>query len=128
MYESNLNNPNVVDAVDPDELSVAEKEAESSTGTYTHKFRIPYTYQGKTYTELTFDWDSLTGRDGLAAETELQALGIAMIVPTFSGPYLIRIAARACTKTIGADAFEYMPITDYNRIRSAARSFLLASE
>ena len=114
--------------VDADEFAVAEKEAVNSDYTYTHKFRKPFEYQGKVYNELTFEWGKLTGKDGLAIENELQQLGKAVIVPTFSGEYLIRIAARACTAPIGADAFEIMPIADYNKIRSAARSFLLKSE
>jgi hypothetical protein len=114
--------------VDADEFAVAEKEAVNSDYTYTHKFRKPFEYQGKTYNELTFEWGKLTGKDGLAIENELQQLGKAVIVPTFSGEYLIRIAARACTVPLGADVFEIMPIADYNKIRSAARSFLLKSE
>jgi hypothetical protein len=58
----------------------------------------------------------------------MQAMGKALVVPTFSGEYLIRMAAKACTEPIGADAFEIMSIADYNKIRSAARSFLLRSE
>lgn len=122
-------------SIDADEFSVAEQEAEAvrqeleDTGyTHTHKFHTPYSYMGKTYTELRFDWGSLTGRDSLSIEAELQALGTPVIVPTLSGAYLIRMAAKACTENIGSDAFELMPLSDYNRIRSAARSFLLASE
>ena len=115
-------------AIDPDEFSVAEHEAESSTDTYIHNFKRPISYQGKTYTKLVFDWGSLTGDDGLAIENEMQQLGKAVIVPTLSGEYLVRMAARACTEPVGSDIFKYMSIADYNRIRSAARSFLLKSE
>lgn len=114
--------------VDADEFAVAEKEAKNSEYTYTHKFRKPFTYQEKTYNELSFEWDKLTGKDGLAIENEMQQVGKAVIVPTFSGEYLIRLAARACTEPIASDAFEIMKIADYNKIRSAARSFLLKSE
>ncbi len=115
-------------AVDEKEFAVAEQEAANSEFVYTHKFKPPLKYQGKKYDELTFDWDKLTGKDGLAIENEMQAIGKAVIVPTFSGEYLIRFAARACTEPIGADAFEQMKIADFNKIRSAARSFLLKSE
>jgi hypothetical protein len=91
------NKPDVI--IDADEFAVAEKEAEQSAYTYTHKFKRPFEYQGKTFNELTFDWGKLTGRDGLAIENELQQIGKAVIVPTFSGDYLIRMAARACTVT-----------------------------
>jgi hypothetical protein len=121
-----LKKENVI--VDEEEFAVAEQEAAKSEYVYTHHFRRPFEYQGKTYTELTFDWDKLTGKDGLAIENEMQAIGKAVIVPTFSGEYLVRLAAKACTEPIGSDAFEYMRIGDYNKIRSAARSFLLKSE
>jgi len=115
--------------VDGEELAAAEAgAAENTAATFTHKFKRPFSYMGKTYKELRFDWDSLTGRDGLAIEAELQALGMPVVVPALSGAYTIRMAAKACTEKIGSDAFEQMGMRDYNRIRSAARSFLLASE
>lgn len=119
---------NNVTAIDAEEFSVAEKEAETSGYEYTHTFRKPFTYMGKTYTELTFDWGSLSGADGLAIENELQALGKPSVVPAFSGEYKVRMAARACTTSIGADALEQMALYDFNRITDRARSFLLKSE
>jgi len=115
-------------AIDEEEFAIAEKEAAESEFVYVHEFKRPFEYQGKSYKKLTFDWDKLTGKDGLDIENEMQALGKAVIVPTFSGEYLIRFAAKACNERIGADAFEMMKIADYNKIRSAARSFLLKSE
>lgn len=114
--------------IDDKEYAVAQQEAESSADVYTHTFRKPFTFEGKTYTELSFDWGRLTGDDALAIENELSALNMPVIVPTFSGPYLIRMASRACTERIGEDTIRAMPIYDYNRIRSSARNFLLKSE
>jgi len=114
--------------IDEKEFEAAKVEATQSEYTYVHKFKQPFEYQGKIYKELIFDWDKLTGKDGLAIENELQILGKTVIVPQFSGEYLIRFAARACNEPIGSDAFEQMRIVDYNKIRSAARSFLLKSE
>lgn len=114
--------------VELDALSIAEAEAENASFVYVHEFKKPLSYNGNTYEKLTFDWGSLTGRDGLAIENELQSLGKPVIIPTLSGEYLMRMAVRACDKPIGADAFEVMSLSDYNRIRSSARSFLLRSE
>lgn len=112
-----------------EEFDAAQKQAQSETsGLYTHHFAKPFAYGKKEYTSLTFDFEELTGADSLAVENELQRQGITVIVPTFSGEYLIRIAARACTEEIGCDAFKQMRIADYNKIRSKARSFLLNSE
>lgn len=114
--------------IDADEFAVAEQEAKASPETYIHKFSKPFVYQGKTYTELAFDWNKLKGEDSLAIENELQQMGKPVIVATLSSEYLIRFAARACTEVIGSDALRLMSIRDYNQIRSAARSFLLKSE
>ena len=109
------------------EEALTEAKANSTTA-YVHHFKKPFEYQGQTYDHLTFDFEKLTGKDSLSVEAELQAKGIMLMVPTFSGPYLIRIAARACQEQIGSDALEQMRIADYSKIRSQARNFLLSSE
>lgn len=116
--------------IDPDELAATEQAAETDTGnfTYTHKFRTPFTYMGRTYTELRFDWESLTGQDGLDIEAELQAMGKTVIAPEFSSEYQVRMAAKACTEKIGSDAFGLMSLSACNKIKGKARSFLLTSE
>lgn len=101
---------------------------EAAAFSYTHQFVAPFSYDGKTYEKLIFNWGKLTGRDGLAIENELQALGKPVIIPTLSGEYLVRMAARACEQPIDAGAFDVMGLADYNKIRSSARSFLLRSE
>jgi hypothetical protein len=126
-------------AVDEEELKAAEDQAAEDLlnygDTYTHTLAKPFEYDGATFNELTFDWGKLTGRDSLAIEHEIEAMGKALIAPEFSGDYLIRMAARACTATVelpggkktplSSDAFQHLPLRDWNRIRRAARSFLL---
>lgn len=125
--EKKVSTPEV--AVDEKELEAAREEAEKTDVAHlTVELKKPVTYNGKEYTELSFDFDALTGKDGLAIEDELNRLGKALIVPTLSGEYLIRMAAKACTVKIGADIFDVLPLKDYNRIRAAARTFLLQSE
>ncbi len=118
------NNP----IMNPEEFSAASSAAELAGNSYTLVFRKPFEHDGKTFTELTFDWDGLSGRDALSIENEMQRLGKALVVPALSGEYLIRMAAKACKETIGADAFERMPIVEHNMVRNAARSFLLKTE
>ena len=124
--------------VDHDEYAAAEAQAKESVGNYTLKLKKPFTYEGQTFDELNFDFEGLTGDDALAIEDELQAIGKPTISPTFSGQFLVRMAARACTNTIidasghprriGDDALRALPIFEFNRVRGKARSFLLASE
>lgn len=114
--------------IDNKEFTVAENEATATNlSAYVHKFDTPFVYEDKTYNELTFDWSKLTGNDSLAIENELQLLGKTLIVPEFSGEFLIRMAARACTPAISADTLMSIPMGDYNKIRSRARSFLMKS-
>jgi len=116
-------------AVDEAELEAARNEARRNAVKFFEiEFKKPIKYNNKEYTKLSFDFEKLTGWDGLAIEEELQMMNKAVIVPAFSGEYLVRMAARACTERIGADIFNVMPLKDYNRIRSAARSFLILSE
>ena len=116
---------NINTNIDEKELEFAKEEAKDAKGVYVHEFETPFTYEGKTYDKLTFDWNKLTGADSLAIETELQDLEKVVIVPEFSGDYLIRMAARACTEKIGSDLILAMRLADYNKIRGRARSFLL---
>ena len=117
--------------VDATEYNAAMKDAESSTADYTHQLAKPFTFEGETFEELTFEFGKLTGADSLAIENEMAMLNKNVLVPEFSGEYLVRMAVRACTvkradgRRLGIDAFRALPIGDYIRIRGRARSFLL---
>ena len=107
---------------------MAEAQAETSGSVYVHRFRKPIEYEGTRISELRIDFEKLTGRDGLAIENEMLRAGKPVVAPAFNGEYLIRMAARGSDPKIGADAFEIMSLSDYNKIRNEARSFLLRSE
>ncbi len=113
------------DIVDEKEFEHAVAESENASSLVTIKLRKPITYNGKEIKELSFDFDKLTGRDGLAIEEEISLSGKSVIAPVFSIHYLVRMAARACTEKIGIDLFDYISLKDFDRVRSAARSFLL---
>lgn len=107
----------------------AEAQALSAENALTIELKKSIEYNGEKYTELKFDFEKLTGKDGLEIENELASLGLPLVIPAFSGEYLIRMAAKACcSEPIGYDFFDIIPLRDFNRIRSAARSFLLKSE
>ena len=114
--------------IDKKEWDEAEAEAQQGADVYTHKFAKPFSYEGKAYEELTFDFGKLTGNDYLAIEEECQALGRVVVTPTLSGNFLVRMAARACREKVSSDLLMATPIADFSRIRSKARSFLLKTE
>lgn len=113
-------------AIDPDAIEAAEKEADSS-GVYVHVLNKPFTYEGKTYDELRFDFDSVNGYGCLSIEQELRSSGITVPVREFSADYQVRYAAKACTQKIGSDVLMALPARDFNRICNKVRSFLLSS-
>ena len=128
-------------AITPDEFTVEGQEPNNASGTtdtgvneipdvYVLKFSKPKKYNGKEITEITFNWGDLTSADGLAIEEELFARGKLLASPTFSGEFIFRMASRASTPRVGVDFFEsaVLSISDYHKIRSAARNFLILSE
>lgn len=106
---------------------IQQEAVNAPISSYTHTFSKPFTYEGRTFERLTFDFSRLSGNDDLAIENELQALGKPVIVAEMSGDYQIRLAARACTEKLGVDVFMAMPLRDFHRIRSRARSFILSA-
>ncbi len=112
-----------------EELEMAKTDAtDNAVDIFTHVFKQPFSYNGKEYESLTFDFESLTGADTLQIERDLARKGITVIVPEFNGDYLAHMASKACTEEIGTDAFEYMSLREFNAIRGAARRFLLNVE
>lgn len=133
-----------VTAIDTSDLETAadaaaqleeEAKAEGDVGVYTHIFKKPYVYQGRTYETLTFHWETLTGADSLAIEGDMLRHGKTLVTPAFSGDYLTGMAARACTernenggRVVGTDMIKALPLTDFSKICGRARSFLLRAE
>ena len=115
---------------EPEEYNALAKSAEEGgDGIYTHKFRKPFTYMGKTYTELHFDWDCLTGNDSLNIEEEVFVkTGRTVIRCAFSNYYLMYSAARCCTEKIGSDAIGLMREKDKITITEERQSFLTRRE
>lgn len=104
-----------------------QEEAEASDDIYTRKLSTPIDWDGKHYTELTFNWTRLKGRDGRDIENELSKIGIIVFVPAATIEYITRAAARACTANIGTDLLDALSMKDFNAIRGAARNFLMRS-
>lgn len=107
-----------------DEVNAAVIEDNASTAQFTIQLTKPIMHDGVELSELSFDFDKLTGRDGLAVENEIDRMGLVLLVPTFNGEYLIRIAARACTVKMDVDALKRLSLSDYSTVRTKTRSFL----
>lgn len=97
-------------------------------GKFTLRFDPAWEYEGKTYKELTFDFNSLTGNDCLAIEDELNSQGKVLLAPSASGHFLVRMAAKACTTRLGSDVLMALPMPKFMQLRSRARVFLLSLE
>lgn len=119
-----------------EEAAKVEQEAiaQKSPGVYTHVFKKPFTHDGTTYSKLTFDFESLTGKDSLAVERELLSNGITLVTKEFNDDYLVGMAARACTyrddngnRTVSKYTIAGMPVGDFNRICKEVRGFLIRS-
>ncbi len=121
-------------SIDEEEYEAAVKDAESSQDVFVHNFAKPFTFEGESFDSLSFNFANLTGADSLAIENEMSGLGLTLVAAEFSGEFLIRMAARACTtlradgRKLGADAFRALPIKAFTRIRNRCRSFLLSAE
>ena len=118
------------EAAEQIEADALEKEPDSER--YTHYFKRPFTYQGRTVETLTFDWDTLSGRDSLAIERELRTKNITLVIPAYTREYLVGMAARACVdrteegkRFVGTDMIQAMPLGDFQQITKQARYFLI---
>ena len=82
---------------------IIEKEEEEGD-VYVHKFTEPFVWEGKTYGELAFHFEKLTGKDALAIEEELKAQKHFVVVAELDMAFKMRVAVRACEAEIGVDA------------------------
>lgn len=92
-------------------------------GVYKHVFKEPFEYGGATYTELTFNFAKLTGRDMVSIDNEMQMNNEYALAAEISRSFLCKMAAKAAG--VGSDVIEALRLRDFNRITNAARSFLI---
>lgn len=110
----------------------AEAKAQPDVGTYTHKFKKPFTHENRTVEELHFDFDRLTGRDYTTIEDEMNRAGKTLVVPEYSSSFLEGALMRACTdrdekgiRIVSAAFMGALPIREYKALIGKARSFFL---
>ncbi|MCF8018299.1 MAG: phage tail assembly protein [Vallitaleaceae bacterium] len=98
---------------------------EGENGAYVHKFSRPFEYEGKKLEKLSFNFNKLTGKDMIAIEAEMQAMGEYALAPEISRGFQCRMAAKA--GNVGTDLLESMPLPEFNKITNASRDFLISS-
>lgn len=122
------------DAEDAERVA-EEARKEPEPGIYTHAFKKPFQWKGRTFESLTFDWSVLNGRDYLEIENEMTMRGRTLVNAAFSGDFLAGMAARACTerdekgkRVIDTRAITEMSMGDFQTVTRKARGFLLRAE
>ena len=82
--------------------------------------------KGTEVQEVTLDFDTLTGKDIIAAETQARALGES-VVPIYSS---MRYQGIVAAKMIGvpADDLEELPAKDYANLITAVANFFFTAK
>lgn len=82
----------------------------------------PFSFEGKEYTELVLDLDSLTGNDMINAAKESRVIGDTSAVPEMSKTYLVVLAARAAK--VPVDMLLALPGKDFSKVTIRVQDFL----
>lgn len=106
------------------------QELREENRSYTHEFDQPFTYNGNTVEKLTFNWDTLTGRDSIEIERELTAGSGGRGAQNFGREHMAFIATYACsardkndTRIVSIDFMNALPIVDFEEITTMGRLF-----
>lgn len=89
-------------------------------------FSNPVEFEGKKYTDLTIDLDSLTGNDLLAVEREVRAMGDKNPVPELSKQYLAAVGARAAK--VPVEMVLSLPAKYFSKITLLVQGFFVPEE
>ena len=90
---------------------------------YVYKLKEPFAYENKKYDEVSLNFTALKGKDMIAIEDEMEALGKSYLGPEFSAEFAGRLAARAANMSF--EVLIEFPYRDYSGISSAVRNFML---
>ena len=114
-----------------DELEEATEQA-GGRGTLVKRFgaaevelSAPFEWCGKVYTQISMNFEGLTGRDMEAIDDEIGVMGLRGLMPAYSRMYQRMLAARA--SGVPSDVIEHLPLVDYNAVITAAQNFLFVT-
>lgn len=91
-------------------------------GAYVHKLKKSFSYEDKTFTEFTFNWEMLSGEDMTKIEREMADEGEFAMSPEYSTSYLLRLAAKAAD--VNYAVIKHLPLDEALVIRNKTRDFL----
>ena len=100
----------------------ASESANGQVYTLTRTFE----FEGKTYEELTLDFDKLTGDDLLSCENELNATiseGTFIPMKEIDKRYLALVVAKAAG--VPSELIRKLPAKDFSKVTVRAQNFLL---
>ena len=112
-------------AVATEEKKVNVTESDTDGLNYTHVFKKPFEFEGKTYDQLTFNFEGLLGSDMIAVENEMAAVGEYVLSPEISTSFLQKMAGRAAG--VGSVLIVHLPIRDFGKIKNKSRDFLVTT-
>lgn len=99
--------------------------ADTFSGSWKYELKEPLEYMEKSYTELEFDFDKLTGEDIANIERELEQLGLLAVTDVgLSDAFAERAAALACVTLPDTYAIEELWGADFNNVIRRARMVL----
>lgn len=113
-----------------DGMQSAEMPNEEISGLYVHVLKKPVTEirgdKTLVYKELRFDFASLTGKDMVAIDRELQSEGESVFMRAVHPVFLLKVCARAAG--VSEDVIQSVTAKEYDKITGQARLFFLKTE
>lgn len=99
------------------------QNSQPNTATETFELKREITFEGRKYTSLTLNFDSLTGQDLLDAERAYAQQGGTPGVAELQKGYLVQVVARACGGPV--ELINALPASDVSKLTLQAQNFLL---
>lgn len=113
-----------------DGMQSAEMPNEEVSGLYVHVLKKPVTEirgdKTLVYKELRFDFASLTGKDMVEIDRELQSEGESVFMRAVHPVFLLKVCARAAG--VSEDVIQSVTAKEYDKITGQARLFFLKTE
>ena len=88
-----------------------------------YKFSKPYTFEGKEFTEIELDLESMTGNDFVEAKKEYKIRGFENLVPTTDSEFCAVVASKLAKQPL--EFFTGLPAKDYIGLTTKVMNFLL---